>query len=80
MMKRFKGWMLNKPEKTRLLIYFGLYFIYWFLMWVLWDSIILKEKHNIGYYFFYGLWLSVGWLIFNNWNLIKSVFSRKDKS
>jgi len=27
MITRFKGWMLDKPEKIRLFIYFGLYFI-----------------------------------------------------
>lgn len=76
MIARFKGWVQDKPEKTRLLIYFGLYFIFWFLMWALWESIILEEKHNIGHYLFYGLWMTIWWLIFEQWNLIKSVFGK----
>ena len=77
MINRFKEWLFNKPKETRLLIYFGLYFIYWFLMWILFDLIFFKEEHAIGYYIFYGLWMSIGWLAFNKWNLIKSVFSKE---
>jgi len=77
MINRFKEWLFNKPKETRLLIYFGLYFIYWFLMWILFDLIFFKEEHAIGYYIFYGLWMSICWLAFNKWNLIKSVFSKE---
>lgn len=80
MITRFKGWMLDKPEKIRLFIYFGLYFIYWFLMWILFHLIISKENHTIRYYLFFALWMSVCWLAFNKWNLIKSVFGRKNES
>jgi hypothetical protein len=79
MINRFQEWLLNKPKKARLLIYFGLYFIYWFLMCILFDLIFFKEEHAIVYYTFYGLWMSICWLAFNQWNLIKSVFSKEDK-
>jgi hypothetical protein len=79
MINRFKEWLLDKPKETRLLIYFGLYFIYWFLMCVLFDFIIFKEEHAIGHYLLFGLWMSICWLAFNKWNLIKSVFSKEDK-
>jgi len=79
MIKRLSNWLSAKPEKTRLLLYFGLYYIYWFLMWFLWDSIIMKENHSLRYYLLYGLWMAIGWLAFNKWSLIKSVFSKHGK-
>jgi len=80
MIKGLSNWLSAKPEKTRLLLYSGLYYIYWFLMWFLWDSIIMKENHSLRYYLLYGLWMSIGWLVFNKWSLIKSVFSKQGKS
>ena len=77
MIKKFKNWIGTKSDKTKLTIYFGLYFTYWFLMWILWSAVILRETHNVGYYLYYGLCMSAGWLIFNKWSLIKSVFSHK---
>jgi len=77
MIKKFKNWIKTKPDKMSLAIYFGLYFIYWFIMWFIWDAVILREYHNIFHYLFYGLWMSIGWLLFNKWDLIKSCFNLK---
>ena len=76
MIKRLKDRIRTKPDTVKLIIYIGLYFIYWFVMWILWTVLIMRESHNIGYYLYYGLCMSIGWLIFNKWNLIKSVFKR----
>ena len=77
MIKKIKKWIGTKPNKIKLLVYFGSYFIYWLLMWFIWEAVILRENHNIFYYLIYGLWMAIAWLTFTKWNLIKSVFNLK---
>ncbi len=80
MLKKINIWYQTQPPIKQ----FGLLFLcmglLWFLLSYIGDYMTSDTQETMKHRIFHSLWMAFWWTVFFNWNLVKLLFAKKNKS